>query len=302
MAFFATLSKMLIILFAVSMGWLANRLGYFNKDTDRRLTKVVLNITLPAMMLSSVLSGEQPSRETVLAVFAAALLLYGVEAVFALVVPRLLGGSPKRRGVWSYALMFPNMSFIGFPVVEALFGSSAVFYAMVILMPQNVLSFIIGPTMLGGQSKFNWKSLCTPCLISSVIALGIALSGFRMPFALPGDMLGLVGDVTVPLSLLVLGSMLAGLPVKKGLRSAKLWIFAAVRLVVLPVMLYLILRPMGMDAVVMGVAVTEMSMPVSVNAAMLCIEYEGDIECMAQLVFLTTLLAMVSIPLVGLLL
>ena len=58
MSFFNTLCEMLVILFAMAMGFLAHRLGYFNSETDQRLSKVVLNITMPAMIVAAVITGD----------------------------------------------------------------------------------------------------------------------------------------------------------------------------------------------------------------------------------------------------
>ena len=99
-------------------------------------------------------------------------------------------------------------------------------------------------------------------------------------------MLDFVGDITVPLSLLVVGSLLAGMSAGQVLRSPKLWLLTAIRLLLLPVALCLVLRALGIDSLVLGIAVTQMAMPVAVNGTLLSMEYGGDTECMAQITFL----------------
>lgn len=71
---------------------------------------------------------------------------------------------------------------------------------------------------------------------------------------------------------------------------------------IMPAALLLLLRPMGLDPVVLGVAVIEMAMPVAVNGAMLCLQFDGDIDSMAQTIFLTTILSVATVPMVALLL
>ena len=110
-----------------------------------------------------------------------------------------------------------------------------------------------------------------------------------------GEMLDFVGDITVPLSLLVVGSLLAGMSAGQVLRSPKLWLLTAIRLLLLPVALCLVLRALG-------IAVTQMAMPVAVNGTLLSMEYGGDTECMAQITFLTTAASIVTIPIVAVLL
>ena len=226
---------------------------------------------------------------------------YLLELVFVLVVPRFLSGTPSQKGVWKYALAFPNVGFIGYPVAVALFGDGALFYAAILALPFNLLSYSLGPLLLAGAARFRWKQLFTPCIVASVLGLVLALTRLRPP-ALVGEMLDFVGDITVPLSLLVVGSLLAGMSAGQVLRSPKLWLLTAIRLLVLPVVLCLVLRLMGIDSLVLGIAVSQMAMPVAVNGTLLSMEYGGDTECMAQITFLTTAASILTIPIVAVML
>ena len=299
MSFMATFSKMLMILFAISMGYLANRLQILDDGSNRKLTKLVLNITIPGLILSAVMTGEaQPEVGTVLSVWKMAAVYYAVELLAVLVVPALLGGTDRQKGVWRFSLLFTNAIFIGYSVLGALYGERAVFYAVLLTLPVNALSFSVGPLMLGGSRRFSWKSLCTPSFLSSVVSLVIVLAGIQVP-AYAGEVLGFVGDMTAPLSLLVLGSVLAGMPLGKVFAMPRIWALSIVRLVAMPVLLLVCLRPLGLDPVVLSTGVIIMATPAAVNGFMLAIEHDGDSECMAQTIFLSTLCSIVTIPLVA---
>lgn len=299
MSFFSTLCEMLVILFAMAMGFLAHRLGYFNSETDQRLSKVVLNITMPAMIVAAVITGDTlPELAEVLAVLKVAAVFYLLEMVFALATPRLLEGTPGQKGVWRFGLVFGNIVFIGYPVATALFGPGALFYAVILAMPFNLLSYTLGPLMLVGAKRFQWKQLLTPCTAAAVLGLFFALTRLRPP-ALVGECLAFVGNVTVPLSLLVVGSLLAGFPVGQVFKSPRLWCFSVLRLLVLPGVLYAVLRALGTESLLLGITVIEMAMPVAVNGSMLCLEYGGDKECMAQATLLTTAASIITIPLIA---
>ena len=299
MSFLDTFCQMLVILFAIALGYLANKLGYFSEEGNRKLTKVVLNITMPCMILASVMTSDNlPDMQSMLSLLKMIVLFYGVGVVFLLVFPKFLGGSDQQKGVWRYGLLFPNTAFIGYPVLQALFGGGAVFYGVILNLPFNLLSYSLGPLMLGGKRRFNWKSLCTPALITSFISLIIVLTRLRTPVLL-GEMTAFVGDMTVPFSLLILGSVLAEMPIKQVFSMPRMWVFALIRLLLMPAALLVLLRPMGLVSMVYGVAVIEMAMPVAVNGAMLCMEYDGDTQCMAQTIFVSTMLSMVTIPVVA---
>ena len=135
-------------------------------------------------------------------------------------------------------------------------------------------------------------------MCASTLALILALTRIRLPQAL-GETLAFVGDITVPLSLVLLGSLLAELPVGKLFNSPQLWILTFVRLLVMPVALWLVLRPLGAAPVMLGVAVMEMGMPTAVNGSMISIEHGGDTESMSRIIFVTTLASLVTIPIIA---
>ena len=302
MNFWDVFGEMLVILFAIAAGYGANRLGYLGGETDQKVSKLLLNITMPAMIIAAVITGEElPELGVILSILEVGVIFYLLELIFVLVVPRLLPGTPGQKGVWKYALAFPNVGFIGYPVAVAMFGDGALFYAAILALPFNLLSYSLGPLLLAGAARFRWKQLFTPCIAASVLGLVLALTRLRPP-ALVGAMLDFVGDITVPLSLLVVGSLLAGMSAGQVLRSPKLWLLTAIRLLVLPAALCLILRALGIDSLVLGIAVTQMAMPVAVNGTLLSMEYGGDTACMAQITFLTTAASILTIPIVAVLL
>lgn len=296
MNFFDVLAEMLVILFAIAVGYAANHLGYLGGETDQKLSKLILNITMPAMIVAAVITGEElPEISVILSILEVGVVFYVLEFAFVLTVPKLLPGTAGQKGVYRYTLAFPNVGFIGYPVAVALYGEGALFYAAILALPFNLLSYSLGPLMLAGAGRFRWRQLLSPCIVASVLGLVLALTRLRPP-AMVGEMLDFVGSITVPLSLLVVGSLLAHMSPGKVLRSPKLWVLSVLRLLVMPALLCLVLRGMHIEAMVLGIAVSQMGMPVAVNGTLLSMEYGGDTEAMAQVTFLTTLGAIVTIP------
>lgn len=289
---------MSVVLTAIAAGYLANKLGYLGGEVDRKLTKVILNITMPAMTLGAVAtSAELPGTRELINLLEGVAVFYGMALLLAMLLPRLIGGTKAQQSVWRFALSFPNVGFIGIPVVTAFFGPEAVIYAVIFMLPFNVLSYALGPVMLsGGFRNFSFRKLFTPAVVASVAALVMTLFRLRPPIQV-GECLNIVGDITAPLSLMVIGSILAGLPIGRVFASPRLWALTALRLIVLPVLLRLLLQPLGMEELALSVAIVEMAMPVAANGSMLCMEYGGDMDTMAQATFLTTLLSMVTVPL-----
>ena len=302
MSFFDAFSEMLVLLFGIVLGYAANRLGVMDAEMNKKVSKLLMTFTMPCTILAAVATGDAlPGLAEVLSILKAAVVFYALEAVFMLAVPRLLGGTAAQKGVWRYTLAFPNVGFIGYPVAVALFGPDALFYAVVLALPFNLMSFALGPLLLVGAKRFRVRQMLSPCVIAALAALVLALSGLRPP-ALVGECLDFVGGITVPLSLLLVGSLLAGLPAGQVFASPRLWVLSALRLLVMPAALWLVLGRMDFSYMVAGVAISQMAMPAAVNGSMLCMEYGGDTQCMAQITFLSTLASIVTIPLVAALL
>lgn len=240
---------------------------------------------MPAMIVAAVITGEElPEISVILSILEVGVVFYVLEFAFVLTVPKLLPGTAGQKGVYRYTLAFPNVGFIGYPVAVALYGDGALFYAAILALPFNLLSYSLGPLMLAGAGRFRWRQLLSPCIVASVLGLVLALTRLRPP-AIVGEMLDFVGAITVPLSLLVVGSLLAHMSPGKVLRSPKLWVLSVLRLLVMPALLCLVLRGMLFEAMVLGIAVSQMGMPVAVNGTLLSMEYGGDTEAMAQVTF-----------------
>lgn len=302
MSFAETFVQMLVILFAIGCGYAAHYLGFLGGETDQRLCKLLMNIVLPCMIIASFITGDElPGLGELLSVLGVAAVFYGMEIALALLLPPILGGTAGQRGVWRYALVFPNIAFVGFPVVVKLFGPSALFYAVVMTLPFNLLSYTFGPLMLVGAKRFDLKQMLSPCVIAAVLALVLALVRVRPP-ALVGECLDFVGSVGIPFSLMVVGSLLADLPIRQILGTPRLWCLTALRLLVMPALLFLILRFMDLDPMLLGVAAMEMGMPIAATGSMLCIQYGGDTKTMAQATLISTAASIITIPLIAALL
>lgn len=299
MSFLDTLNQMLVILFAVAMGYLAHRLGYLGGEVNQKLSKVIIHIGIPALTLAAVMNNaDGPGLEEIKGVLWAMAAFYGLSFALAMVLPRFIGGDQLQQGVWRFSLVFSNAAFVGYPVVEGLFGAEGLFYAVIIVLPMTLFNFTLAPLMVSGTLRFDWRTMVTPGTVCAILALAMTLTGWRPP-VIAGEMMDLVGDITIPLSLLVLGSMLAAMPRGSAFSSPRLWVLAGVRLFLMPAVLALVLKGLGTDRLLMSVAVIQMAMPVAVNGSMMCMEFGGDAQTMAKGIFLSTVLCILTIPIVA---
>lgn len=174
---------MLTLFAIVVVGYVAGKLGYMGGTFDKRLSKLVIDITCPALILSSAMGGEMPDRSLILPLLGISAFTYVILTLLALGLSRLLTKNTENRGVIGFALIFGNVGFMGYPVVASIFGPQAVFYAAVLNVVNTFAVFTIGTMMItGGQGvgreKFNRKVLYGTPMLSAyaamlIVALGI---------------------------------------------------------------------------------------------------------------------------------
>ncbi|MDE8702318.1 AEC family transporter [Adlercreutzia equolifaciens] len=295
----------IVTLFAiVAVGYGAKKLRFMNDEFDRMLSKLVINIALPGMILGSVLTATQlPSAQEVWEClglsFASMLIMFVVAYGFTLLL-RIPDG---HRGVYRFMLCFGNVGFIGYPVLTAVFGPDALVYAAVFNLPFNLFVFTVGAWFLtqdtdGVKVQTTWRTFVTPVMISCLIAIVLTLLGIHHAPIL-GDALNTLGSITTPAALLIIGSSLANMPARELLGSPRLWICSLFRLMVMPVLIWAVFSPFVPSGLMLAVTIMLTGMPVATNGTMLCYQYGGNSRVMAQGTFVTTVLALASIPLLA---
>ncbi len=302
MDFMHILTQMLMIFGIVLVGLFAAKRNLWSGDLDRKLSIFIMNISMPALILASVMGKDLAFENSeLLALVIVAIVNYVVLIGMAYLIPHIWKVNRSREGILKFMLAFGNVSFIGYPVCDAVFGPKAVFCASVLNIPFNLLVFTIGVSFINGgkaKSAFSPKLILSPCVITSLIAVVIAVCRIQVP-APVGQWFHLLGDLTIPCALLIIGSSLSHIPVRDMLGNRFVYAMTALRLIVLPLLVGAVLALMGINAFVCDVAVVLSAMPVATNGIMLCLQYGQDERVMTQGLFFTTLLSVITIPLVA---
>lgn len=174
-------------------------------------------------------------------------------------------------GTYEFMLIFANTSFIGFPIVQSLFGDEAVFYTAVLHLPFDILVFSYGLYIIlkdknikGGES-FKWKSIFNPGMILSVAALVIYLADIKIP-SIINDSFYMIGNI--------------------------------IRLFVIQALVYCLFGMIGIEGFVLNIATVTFAMPVGSMSVMFANEYKNNINLSAKVVFITTLASIITIPII----
>lgn len=302
MDFLHIVTQMLMIFGIVLVGLASAKRNLWAGELDRKLSVFILNVSMPALILASVMGRDlvfEPSELLTLGLVA--VVNYVILIGLACLIPQIWHVNRSRQGLARFMLAFGNVSFIGYPVCDAVFGPKAVFCASVLNIPFNLLIFTIGVSFINGgkaRSAFSPKLVFSPCVVASLIAVVIALMGISVP-APVGQWFHLLGDLTTPCALLIIGSSLSHIPVRDMLGNRFAYAISLLRLIVLPLVVGVVLRLLGVENFVANVAVVLSAMPIATNGIMLCLQYGKDERVMTQGLFLSTLFSVVTIPLIA---
>lgn len=305
MGFIETALQMVTLAIPILIGYVAHKLGFLGGDFDSALSKLVINITLPCMILVSVCGRELPPATELLQLLALSTAGYVMAVIVALIAPRLMRA--PESGAYSFVIAFGNVGFIGFPVLSAVLGPDAVLYAAIANIPWYILSSSIGVLMIsglpeGGLAKAlraSAKRLVSPMLVASLIVLAFALVGIN-DFGVVGDGLSNVGAFTTPAALLICGSSLANYSAREMLSNWRAYVATALRLVGVPLLLFATLRGFAATPLILSVIVLGQAMPVATNGILYCLMYGMDAKPVMQGMFLSVFASILTIPLMAL--
>ena len=301
---------MLTLFAIVVVGYIAGKLGYMGGTFDKKLSKVVIDITCPALILSSAMTGELPDRRYILPLLGISVLTYVLLTGVALLLPRLLTKKKDDEGVIGFAMMFGNVGFMGYPIVASIFGHEAVFYAAVLNVVNTFTVFTVGTMLIVGknqestveekemsQKKMLRKVLySTPMLSAYLTMLIVALEIKDIPEFI-SQPLTMIGNITVPAALLIIGSSMSQLPLRALLGNGTIYTTTLMRLAILPIGIHYLMTLLGFSSFVVGINTVVIAMPVATYGTILCLRHGKDTTLITEVTFITTLLAMISIPL-----
>ena len=297
------LEVMVVLFIIVVLGYVLCKLGYMGDKFDQKLSAIVIDITCPALILSSVMGDVLPDRTLILPLLGVGFLTYFILLVFGFFVPRLITKNHDDQGMIGFALMFANVGFIGYPIVSSIFGPKAIFYAALLNMPNTFFIFTAGVMLVKGEysiRQLNPKVLFSPAMIAAFAAALIVALNLHTPDLIARP-ITMVGNITVPAALMVIGSSMARLPLKQIIGSWKVYVSSAVRLVVVPVSLYFLFRVCGVSDAINDINTVVIAMPVASFGTIFRMKYGRNPALMTEITFITTVASILTIPLITML-
>ncbi|MEG0326638.1 MAG: AEC family transporter [Cellulosilyticaceae bacterium] len=291
------------ILFTLMLfGYVLGKIKVLNEQIVGSFTSFIIKVTIPAMIINGMLiplSREKLAQGAM--AFAISLGFYLLTYIVAIYIPKMLTKDKKVESAYSFAIMFSNVGFMGYPVLAAIFGNDAIFIASIYNISFNVLLYTVGVKLAKGSNEpkeaFSPKLLINPGTVASLVGLILFITSPQLPEFLVGS-IDAVGGLSTPLSMIAIGAMLSDLPIANIFGKVGIYILTSIRLLVLPIIVLVVLKFIFkiQDSMLVGIPVVIAGMPVASNAAMMLRQYDGDYQFASELILVSTLFSGITIP------
>lgn len=294
------LQQMGILFVYMMIGYVACKKEYFDQEFGKKLSWFVVNVANPMLAISAVVNNEeQIAKKDFYVTVLLAICFYAFFLILAQILPRLIGVQNSDIGVYKMMTTFNNIGFMGFPVIAAAYGNGALIYAVPFSIMFNILCYTWGiQTLCGGGEKGNWKRIINIGTISGIISIVLFFMQIPVPKMICSLSAGL-SNLTGPLSMLVIGISIAAMELKDLFTDVKLLKFALIKLLAVPVAAMLLVCQVIDNRLICEVFLVMMATPAASMCAMLSQQYGGDYELAAKGVALTTILSVVTMPIVS---
>lgn len=203
---------------------------------------------------------------------------------------------------------FSNVGFMGYPVVYAVYGELGVFYAAIYNLGFNLLAWSYGVHLLDRDGRENPKhqllpihkrilKFFNPSLVAVIIGFSLFLTSRTLP-SVVFDTLKMVGQTVTPLSMMCIGFILSEVETRDVFSDRKIFVTSLVRLIVVPLGTLIVLKLLGKEGYLLSIPVLITAMPAAANMAIIAVRYNSDYRLASKAIFVSTLLSIVSIPIV----
>lgn len=295
----ALLSKMVIFVVLMLIGYLGARMKLLNDEFTKAASKLTMNVFMSATIINSVIANPPAlSGKELAAAVLACTVAVGVGYLTSAVLVRLLPFQKERKPLLELLISVTNTMFIGVPVAEPLLGSQAVFYIALSCIPFNVLLYTYGVWRMnqdGEKARLHLKNMFSIPLLATVIALLVFLLNIPMPGVVK-ELFSSLSAATMPLSMIVIGSSLGKVSLLDAFKEKSLYFVSLVRLVVVPLLTLPVLKLITADSVLLGAMVIIAGCPSAVMVTVLAIQYGRDAEFTSEGILLDTVFSMFTLP------
>ena len=284
-------NKIIALFLIILIGVYGTKKHIINDDVNKGLRRILLEITLPLLVINSFsFSFDEGMGRNIITAFIYSILFMILGGIISYILLKPLKGEKKK--ILHFANFFSNCGFIGFPIINSIFGAEGVVYTSIFNMVFTIFLWTYGVMIFSDKlSKENIKKvLLNPSIIAVYIGIPIMIFNIKLPASIL-DTTKIVGDMTAPISMIIVGSILSKVKIKSIFKEASVYYGALIKLIVIPLAIYMIKLIIKDNSSVIDTIIVIQAMPAAAD-------FDKEKEYGAIVVFVTTLLSIITIPVI----
>ena len=289
---------MLVLFILIAVGFACGKLGVITEHASKKMTDIVLYVVTPCVMVNAF--QREFSFELLGLIFLAAGVAAAILTVSILLVKLVFHDrDDARRKVLQFAVVFSNCGFMSLPLQHELLGEDGMFFGSIFVAIFNVFCWTYGLVDMSGDKKqLSIKRLAlNPGIIGVLLALILFACHVELPVFIAQPVKHLA-NLNTPLPMLIIGFYLSNADFKRAFSDLGAYIAMAIRLLVIPVAVLFAMAPFGLNSKLVIAFVIACSAPTAATTTMFAAKFDRDVELSVSVVAASTLLSIVTMPLV----
>lgn len=293
------INKVISLFLIISIGVYGSRKKIINDEINKGLSNILLDITLPIMVISSfIIEYDEQMKENVIKAF----LYSGITIIITILISYVLLKPIKHKNKFllQFSNVFSNCGFIGFPIMGSIYGAEGIIYTSIFNMFFTIFIWTYGILLFTGE--INIKEIKKVLIKPSIIAVYIGIILFTLKIKIPNVLLNtmdLVGGITTPLSMIIVGVILTKVDFKKYVSDWTIYYSSFMKLILIPILLFLIFKICNINSVLSNTMVLLTAMPTAATTSIIAESLNKEKEYATILVFISTLLSLATFPIIA---
>jgi hypothetical protein len=300
--FQVVITQIISLFLLIAVGYFLRRSKHLDQKETGAISKLLLDLILPAMLISSLqIDITAKMLGDFINLFLYWIAFYLILIVLATVITKLFPISRDKKVVLKFFLIFGNVGYMGLPVIDVIFPENGIFFGSIGVVVFNIFLWTYGASLFlrnNDNKKINLRDIFNNGVIAIIIGLFLMLTGIKLPTTIM-TAVDMLANATFPLSMLVIGSGLAQIKITGIFKDLNIISYSALKLLLIPAAALMILNLFNISDPVRTILVLQIAMPAAANGVIFAERYEGNYIFAAESLFLSTLMAALSIPLIS---
>ncbi len=300
--FYTMLQSMTMLAIVMALGFYLQKKDILNDEVRSKLTYILLNISMPLTFFMSLqIDFTKELLDSAKTIVFLSFVMHFFFMAIGFIVSKILRAKKDEAGIIIFSLTFKNITYIGLPVLIALFSDNQpAFYVSLFCVPFNILAFSLGPVLLSKDEnvKIKLSDFTTNINFSILIGFIFFLFSIKIPVVL-ADAFKIGSQLTIPVSLLLTGALLAKANFRTIFKEGKVLIVTIINLLVLPVLFLFILKLIKPDTFLFNLSYIMSLMPAASLTLILTDRYNGNVDFAGKVVLTTTIFSLVTVVLLS---